>query len=133
MTLSSHTKQTIFRSSLVGLLLITSLAYGYLQSRNLVRGPSITVLSPVNGSSLDNQLVTISGKTKNIAEMSLNDRQIFPDENGNFTETLVLPVGYTIMSLKAEDKFGKKTEQSLSLTVNNKRQEPFATTSTRTL
>jgi len=109
------------------------LAYGYLQSRNLVRGPSITVLSPVNGSNLDNQLVTISGKTKNIAGMSLNDRQIFPDENGNFAETLVLPVGYTIMSLKAEDKFGKKTEQSLSLTVNNKRQEPFATTSTRTL
>lgn len=52
--------------------------------------------------------------------MSLNDRQIFPDESGSFAETLVLPNGYTIMSLKAEDKFGKKTEQTISLTVNKK-------------
>lgn len=120
MTLSSHTKQTIIGSSLVGMLILASVIYGYIQSRKLIYGPSITITSPVNGSNLENQIVTISGKTKNIAVMSLNDRQIFPDESGNFTETLVLPNGYTIMSLKAEDKFGKKTEQTISLTVNKK-------------
>ncbi len=120
MTLSNHTKQTVIGSSLVGILILASIIYGYIQSRNLIHGPSITIISPVNGSNLDNQVVTISGKTKNIAVMSLNDRQIFPDESGNFAETLVLPSGYTIMSIKAEDKFGKKTEQTISLTVSKK-------------
>lgn len=122
MTLSSQTKQTIIGSSLVGLLLLASLVYAYIQSRNLIYGPSITVLSPINGSGLDNHLVTIKGVTKNVATLTLNDRQIFPDESGNFLETLVLPSGYTIISIKAADKFGKKTEQTLSLTVNDKKQ-----------
>lgn len=122
MTLSSQTRQAIIGSSLVGLLLLASLVYAYIQSRNLIYGPSIAILSPINGSGLDNPLVTIKGVTKNVATLTLNDRQIFPDENGNFTETLVLPSGYTIISIKATDKFGKKTEQTLSLTVTDKKQ-----------
>lgn len=122
MTLSSQTRQAIIGSSLVGLLLLASLVYAYIQSRNLIYGPSIAILSPINGSGLDNPLVTIKGATKNVATLTLNDRQIFPDESGNFTETLVLPSGYTIISIKATDKFGKKTEQTLSLTVTDKKQ-----------
>jgi hypothetical protein len=122
MTLSSRAKQTIIGSGLVIFLLIASVVYAYIQSRNLIYGPSITILSPADGSNLDNPVVTLRGTVKNVAELSLNDRRIYPNEKGDFTETLVLPSGYTIISIKAADKFGKKTEQTLSLTVNENKQ-----------
>ena len=43
----------------------------------------------------------------------MNDRQIFVDTLGNFRETIVAPLGYSIIKLSAKDKFGRKTERYL--------------------
>ena len=80
-----------------------------------MHGPIITIHTPENGSTLTESLVTIKGVAENISHISLNDRSIFIDEEGRFQEKLLLSYGYNIMTIKAEDKFGRKTEEILEL------------------
>ena len=68
-------------------------------------------VSRKNGQTIDHQLIKIIGGTKNIKKITLNDRQIYVDEFGDFNERLLLSQGYNIMKISAWDKFGKKTER----------------------
>lgn len=102
----------------VFLLLI--LGYSFYQSINLVRGPVITISEPENGSNVPEQLVKIAGSAKNINKISLDDRPIYIDETGSFSEKLLLSDGYNIVKISAWDKFGKKTEKTLELVYREK-------------
>lgn len=98
-------------------ILIALLAGGYIyfQSRNLIRGPILTLLGPTNGTTVLDSTVTIEGRAENIAYITLNDRQIFVDEEGVFQEKLIAGPGYTIMKLEARDKFGRTVEKTLEV------------------
>ena len=97
------------------LFLLLILGYSFYQSRNLFMGPVITVNEPGNGSTSLEQTVKISGTAKNIQKISLDDRPIYIDEAGNFSEKLLLSEGYNIIKVSASDKFGKKTEKIIEL------------------
>jgi hypothetical protein len=99
--------------SIIIFLLI--LGYALFQARNLIIGPEITILAPKNGDNLTNPLVIITGVATNITRISLNDRQIFVDKKGNFSEKLLVPAGYTIIKLAAQDKFGRTTQKLVEL------------------
>ena len=89
--------------------------YAYLQSREFLRGPQITITSPEDGKTLEESVVIIEGVAQNVAYISLNDLAIFVDSQGNFREKLLLLPGYNILTVKAEDRFGKKVEKTLEL------------------
>ena len=42
--------------------------------------------------------------------LTLNDREIYTDKNGVFTEALVLENGYTVATLTAHDRYGRTQE-----------------------
>ena len=92
-------------------LIVVFVGYTLYEIQKVVLGPRIEVLSPTNGSLVANSFTEISGIAKNINEISLNDRKIYTDEQGNFKEELLLAYGYNAVSLKASDKFGRKTEK----------------------
>lgn len=94
--------------SLSALCIGATLAYLVFQARFLITGPLITVTSESNGV-YNTRVVPLSGTTHNIARLWLNDRPIFTDEAGNFNEALVLENGYTIATLRAEDRYGRTT------------------------
>lgn len=97
-------------------LLFGSLSvYGIFTARHLIEGPIITVTSPANGALVGNSLVEIQGNVQNISFITLNDRQIYADEKGNFKEKLLLYPGYSIMKLYAKDRFGREITKGLSL------------------
>jgi hypothetical protein len=96
----------IVLGSLTLLLLITG--YILFQARFLVAGPQIT-LTAEPGVQHNVRTITLTGTAQNITHLWLNDRQIFTDETGNFSEALVLENGYTIATLKARDRFGRET------------------------
>lgn len=102
-----HDVKHIFRIGIVILLFLIILAYAYLQARKILEGPEIHISSPKNGSTVYTSLLSINGQTKNINFISLDDRPIFIDEQGNFNEKLLLYPGYNIMKFEAKDKFGK--------------------------
>lgn len=81
--------------------------YVQFQARNLLAGPVITLSdsSPVQ----HEQVITIEGSAKNIVKLLLNGKEIHTDAAGAFAQTLVLPEGYTIIELQAQDRFGRST------------------------
>lgn len=75
----------------------------------MILGPHIT-LEPTHPGRHNQPTVTLTGVTNNISRLWLNDRPIFTDRDGRYTEALVLENGYTIATLTAEDRYGRRTE-----------------------
>ncbi len=97
------------------LFLICLFGYGAFEIWNYATGPKIILTSPANGSSVSESLISIDGQGKNIKEITLNNRPILMDETGKFSEKILLSYGYNVLELKAEDRFGKTTEQKLQI------------------
>lgn len=60
-------------------------------------------------------LTQIKGNAKNATYLSLNGREIFIDKDGNFSETIALIPGLSVVTLNAEDKFGKYAEKKFEV------------------
>lgn len=93
------------------LLIIGLGAYALFQSKNLIEGPRLTITEPKDGATLTYNLMEIKGTAYNISAISIDDRAIFVDKDGNFSEKLIAPVGYSIIKVGARDKFGKSVEK----------------------
>jgi hypothetical protein len=78
------------------------------QARFVIVGPQIVITEAPQGPQ-NTQQVYISGVANNISRLWLNDRPIFTDPQGNFREALVLENGYTVTTLRAEDRYGRDT------------------------
>lgn len=99
----------------VVIVMVSILAYALFQARTLIHGPTLTVTSPKNGATMSQSFVEIAGTAGNISEIELNGRDITVDENGAFREPLLLGKGYTILTLKARDRFGREVQSTLEL------------------
>lgn len=105
----------IIKIAITSFLVLFVIGYSFYEIQKVAFGPRIKITSPVNGETVSTSSIEISGTTKNIKEISLNDRKIFIDEKGNFMENMVLFEGYNSFSVKASDKFGRKTEKILEV------------------
>lgn len=105
----------LIRISIIVLIFLAIIGYGLFQARNLLRGPEISISSPINGTSYTSAIVMVAGMATNITHISLDDRPIFVDKLGNFSEKLLLAPGYNIIKLEAQDKFGRSKERLLEL------------------
>lgn len=103
------------KTIIVSLFVIILIGYGIFEVWNYMTGPQIYITSPADGLAVSESLISIEGQTKNSKIITLNDRPIVVDEVGRFKESILLSYGYNVLILKAEDRFGKKTEQKLQL------------------
>lgn len=88
--------------------------YIQFQARNLIAGPQISVNAPL-GTVQHNQIIPVRGYAENITKITLNGATIHTDESGYFNTLLTLPPGYTIMTIHAEDRYGRETSYTQSL------------------
>ncbi len=91
---------------LTGVLLV--LLYIAFQARFLITGPGIT-LNEDPSMRQNERIVTLSGSATNISHLWLNGRSIYTDPKGNFATDVVLENGYTVTTLEAEDRYGRRT------------------------
>ncbi|TSC57389.1 MAG: Uncharacterized protein Greene041679_334 [Parcubacteria group bacterium Greene0416_79] len=115
-----RTPKFILGIALAALLGAGLFAYVYLQSREYLRGPRLTITEPKDGSETAEAELSVSGTAHNVSYLSLNGRQIFTDERGRFKELLLLHAGYNIMTLAGKDRFGQTREKRLELIYNAK-------------
>ncbi len=106
---------SLLRTGLIILLAVTVVGYSLFQAQKLIRGPIIDIYTPENGATYNQTLIQIEGRARNIAYLNLNDRPIFTDKNGYFSEKLLLSTGYNIIKLDARDKFKNYTEKRLEI------------------
>lgn len=63
----------------------------------------------------DSSLTTIKGTASKATYISLNGREIFIDKSGNFSESIVVLPGFSVVTLSARDKFGKTAEKKFEV------------------
>ena len=118
--------------AIVGIIII----YAVWRSFNYTLGPGIEINEPADGSSVFSPTISIKGKATRINDLSLNGKMISVDQEGNFSETIVVFPGLNTISLSASDQFGRKIKREIRLagmanisTTNN----PDQSTSTQPL
>lgn len=99
---------TVLKGAGIAILATLILWYVHFQARNFLKGPVI-VLNDAQTVLHHEKSIPISGVTQNIVKLTLNGREITTDKEGNFSHTLILENGYSIATLAAEDRFGRKT------------------------
>lgn len=100
--------RTVVNFSIIAIALLFVLAYVIFQARFLIGGPQIALTGTYPFKQNERELV-ITGSAYNISRLWLNDRQIYTDAQGNFKEVIILENGYTITTLRAEDRYGRET------------------------
>ena len=99
--------------------ILALLGYGAYEARRLIGGPSIVVETPVSGSAVSSEVVTIAGVARNISFLTINDAPAFTDKAGRFTARLSPPPGYAIFTVAATDRFGRQAQAKVHITVLN--------------
>jgi len=100
--------RTAVQGSVIFVCLLFAALYIAYQARFLIIGPQITLTTEVPMLQNSRQ-ITLTGSASNISRLWLNGRPIFTDRNGQFTAAVILENGYTVTTLKAEDRYGRTT------------------------
>lgn len=91
------------------------MVYAFFISKNVVLGVKITNVNIIDGTKITDNIIKITGNAKNAVNLTLNDRAISVDQEGNFDETIALLSGYNVISIKAKDEFGNGDEKNYKL------------------
>ena len=100
--------RTVVKSSVLLVGFVSVAAYVVFQARFLIIGPQL-ILTKESPQVVNERQITFAGSAFNISHLWLNDRPIYTDAQGNFKEALVLENGYTIATVRAEDRYGRET------------------------
>lgn len=107
--------RTFIRIILIVLALVAIAGYSLFQARHLIAGPILEIHTPHTGERFEDSFIEIVGNATNISYISLNGREIFIDQEGRFSEKLILMEGYNIMTLMARDRFGRTVSKKIEL------------------
>jgi hypothetical protein len=108
-TSGGHPFRTVIKYWLISGLLLLMGSFVIFQARFLITGPQIVITEEPTGPQNTRQ-ISLAGTAYNISRLWLNDRPIYTDAHGNFKEALILENGYTIATLRAEDRYGRTTK-----------------------
>lgn len=101
-----------------GILSVLIVTYGFIKVLPLIRGPEIIIEGLRNGEN-HGPVAFISGKTSGAKELRVNNNEIPLDEQGNFSDTLLLSAGYNIIYLSAKDNLGREKIEKFEITATD--------------
>lgn len=105
----------ILKIAAISVFAIFVVVYGFFRSKDLIFGVQIKDVNVADGAKVADNIIKIKGNAKNAVNLTLNDREISINQQGNFDETIILFSGYNIVSIKAEDEFGNSDEKNYKL------------------
>jgi hypothetical protein len=97
----------LIRFAGIGCLVLGIFWYAFFEARSFLQGPSLSVLSPQDGFATTSEQISVSGTTAHITEILLDGRPISVDETGAFRQDVLLSPGYTVVTLKVTDRYGR--------------------------
>lgn len=99
----------------IGLLLFGAFFYLFQEFRSFASEPTLTILSPNSGAVIENDEVSVAGKTDRGAQVTLNGQEVFVDTDGSFQEKLVLQPGMNVISIRTINRFHKEKTIQISV------------------
>jgi hypothetical protein len=100
------------------LLIISAIlivGYGFFNAREFILGPSIEIMNKNEFREVGKNIVTIKGIAKNTVYLTLNEKPVYLDRDGNFEEKLLLSPGFNTIQMYGRDRFKKETLEELKI------------------
>lgn len=94
------------------LLFLTIIIFSYIKMGFVFKG--VRIVAKLEQKT-DSPMTIISGTADKATVLTLNGREIFIDKQGNFSESIAVLPGYSIISLNAKDRFGKTAEKTFEI------------------
>lgn len=107
------TKTTSFRLLLLALVGLCIVGYGVFSFRHVFHGPQFTIEYPNENIIVTDGTLEIKGTVPFATKTTIDGRTLYIDENGAFSETLVVRDGPVIITLYAQDRFGRETTRTV--------------------
>ena len=105
--------------SLIGLLVFGAFFYLYREFRSFAAEPALVLLEPQNGAVVEDEEIVVRGKTDKGAQVTLNDQNIFVDNDGLFSDKLFLRAGMNTITVRTTNRFNK--EKMVTYTIESRR------------
>jgi len=107
-----HDAKKIIKVAGLAFFFLFVAGYAFFRSYDLIFGVKIKNVNLSDGQKFENSIVEVTGNADRAVMLTLNGREISIEMNGDFRETIALLSGYNIISIVAEDKFGKTDEKN---------------------
>ncbi len=109
-------KRRMSPKKIISILLIAGfslfiISFTLFNTKAISRGISLKVDGIENGVVYTDSVKEINGNAKHSKHLLINGREINISQDGSFKDFLVLAPGYNIITISAEDKFGKITKE----------------------
>ena len=105
----------IAKIACLSVFFILIVVYAFFRSHDLIFGVKIRNVNLIDGATVSESVMEVTGNAKNAIKLTLNGREISINQQGDFSETIALLEGYNIINIKAEDKFGYMDEKNYKL------------------
>ena len=97
----------ILKLGVLSLLLLGVTGYLGFQVRSILEPPSLTVLSPEDGSKTDSAILTVSGVIKEEAGIQVNGESVLPSKDGVFEAEVTLERGLNIIAVEGKKRYSR--------------------------
>jgi cytoskeletal protein RodZ len=97
------------------------LCFGYLgwQIYTITTPPTLDIYSPTDNYKTTDTSVVITGKTKPEAQLTINGKAIYIDEQGKFSETVYFVTGHHALTIEAHTKYSRTQVKTIQIMVMN--------------
>lgn len=98
----------VIQAVMLGLIALGLVAYFAFEIKKIIAPPQITLLAPEDGLVTVERNLVIEGRTEREVSLRVNGKQVSPDGNGNFRDTLDLQEGLNLISVVGAKKHSKE-------------------------
>lgn len=96
-----------------GILAVAGLAI--FNMRDILFGAPLSLTAPRDGSSVASDIFPISGIAKHADAVTVDGGSIPVDQNGAFSDEVILSPGYNVVQVALLDRFGRETVKTLHI------------------
>jgi cytoskeletal protein RodZ len=97
------------------LFVVVTLGYIAWQVGSINKTPSLVIISPQDRQIISDSVISVSGRTDPGTAVSINNKSVFVDADGDFTEQIGIDNGPQQLVFTAANKFNKTAEKSLTV------------------
>ncbi len=97
-------------SGVVSVLIITFIAYLWIEYRFLVGAPFLNVTQPQERAVVESDVIKVVGRSDPEAKVAVNNQEVQVDFSGNFTQEIKLFDSSSTITVTATNKSGKSTK-----------------------
>ena len=111
--------KTMIRNASICLFAFTIIGYGIYRFYPYIHGVELSVNNIHTGDTITTPTLTLEGTAPRAHSLEINNSPISIDKKGNFSEPIILPDGYNIVTVSAKDAFGKTSTEVYHIVVRD--------------